>query len=145
MRAIEPIVVEQVYSSPVDKVWLAITDGKQMKQWFFQDIDSFEPNVGFETRFNVQSRDRNYLHIWKVIDVVPKARITYVWRYGGYAGDSRVTWELSPENGLTRLKLTHEGMETFPQDNPDFSRENCTEGWTIFICKRLKDYLAARS
>jgi hypothetical protein len=41
----------------------------------------------------------------------------------------------------TRLKLTHEGLETFPQDNPDFAKESFTAGWTEIIGTLLKQYL----
>ena len=138
---VEPIIVEQTYHSTVEQLWKAITNKDQMRQWFFETIDSFKPDVGFQTQFNVQAHDKHYLHIWKVTQVVPKRKIVYNWRYGGYPGDSFVIWELTSENSLTKLKLTHKGQETFPQDNPDFSRESCIEGWTFFICKRLKKFL----
>ena len=138
---VEPIIVEQTYHSTVEQLWKAITDQDQMRQWYFQTIDSFKPEVGFQTQFNVQAHDKNYLHIWKVTQVVPKRKIVYNWKYGGYPGDSFVIWELTSEDNLTKLKLTCEGLETFPQDNPDFSRESCIEGWTFFLCKRLKTFL----
>lgn len=137
----EPIIVEQVYRSTVEHCWQAITDENQMKQWFFPTMDSFKPQVGFETQFNVQARDKNYLHIWKVTQVVPGRKIVYSWNYGGYPGDSLVIWELTSEGHTTKLKLTCEGLETFPQDNPDFSRESCIEGWNFFLSQRLKTFL----
>src|SRR5680860_1689067 len=135
----EPIVVDQAFNASVDRVWSAITDSDQMKQWFFENIDSFRPEVGFETRFNVTSNGKDYLHIWKVTAVKPERKISYAWRYGGYPGNSWVTWELTSGNDLTKLRLTHEGIESFPQDNPDFSRDNCLEGWNFFIRTRLKE------
>lgn len=140
-RKNEPIVVEQNFNVAIGKVWSAITDGDQMKQWFFKNIGTFKPEVGFETRFNVQSNGKNYLHIWKITDVKPERKISYTWRYGGYPGNSLVTWELTSENDLVQLKLTHQGIESFPEDNPDFSRESCLEGWNFFIHKRLNEFL----
>lgn len=137
----EPIIVEQTYNASVERVWKAITDSNQMKKWFFENIDSFKAEIGFETQFNVQSNNKNYLHFWKVTEVQTLKKIIYNWKYGGYSGNSYVIWELSPENNLTKLKLTHEGQETFPQDNPDFKRENCIEGWKFFICQQLKEFL----
>lgn len=137
----EPIIVEQTYNTSIDRVWKAITDSGQMRKWFFANIDSFKAEVGFETEFNVQANDKNYLHLWKITEVQVQKKIIYNWKYGGYSGNSYVIWELSSENNFTKLKLTHEGQETFPQDNPDFRRESCIEGWKYFICQRLKEFL----
>src|SRR3990167_2296945 len=137
----EPIIVEQTYNASVDRVWTAITDIDQMKKWFFENIDTFKAEVGFETQFNVIANDKNYLHLWKITEVQLQKKIIYNWKYGGYSGNSYVSWELSKENNLTRLKLTHDVQEAFPKDNPDFTRESCIEGWTFFICKRLKAFL----
>ena len=73
----DPIVAEQSFSAPIEVVWKAITDKDQMRQWFFETMMEFEPEAGFETQFNVQCEDRDYLHLWKVIDVVPQKRIAY--------------------------------------------------------------------
>ncbi|MEX1000882.1 MAG: SRPBCC domain-containing protein [Crocinitomicaceae bacterium] len=137
----DPIVVEQTFKTSIERVWQAITDIKQMKKWFFEDIPSFKAEVGFETQFNVQANDKNYLHIWKVTAVQPNKKIIYNWKYGGYSGNSYVSWELSEEEDQTKLKLTHEGSDTFPQDNPDFRRAACMGGWDFFVRQRLKDFL----
>jgi hypothetical protein len=52
-----------------------------------------------------------------------------------------LTFELFKEGDKTRLKLTHEGIETFSKNGPDFARENFEEGWTYFMDKALKEYL----
>jgi uncharacterized protein YndB with AHSA1/START domain len=136
-----PIVVEQSLVASVEAVWRAITEKDQMKQWFFETIDSFRPEVGFQTRFKVRSGDKDYVHLWKVAEVVPRERIAYDWRYEGYPGDSRVTFELSPVDHVTKLKLIHEGQENFRGEDPNFSRENCTAGWKAFLGTRLTLYL----
>lgn len=141
----DPIIVEQVFSAPRTVVWKAITDKDQMRQWFFEPITDFEPEVGFETEFDVQCEGQNYPHQWKVTEVLPEKKITYDWRYGGYPGNSTVTWELSETPDGTRLKLAHEGHETFPQDNPVFSRESGEAGWSYFIHESLKAFLEKRS
>jgi len=50
-------------------VWKAITDKDQMKQWYFDTIDDFKPEVGFQTQFKVRNGNKDYLHIWKVTEV----------------------------------------------------------------------------
>jgi uncharacterized protein YndB with AHSA1/START domain len=137
----EPVVIEQTFNASVDTVWHAITRIDQMRRWYFENIPSFEPEAGFETRFSVQSGDRDFVHLWKVTEVVPLRRITYNWKYEGYPGDSVVVFELFEQDNRTRLRLTHRVRESFPGDIPEFKRESCVEGWTYFIKKSLKEFL----
>ena len=136
-----PFIIERTFDAPVAKVWEAITDNDKMKQWYF-DLPGFKPEVGFEFEFTGGPDDgKQYLHLCKVTDVVVGKKITYSWRYDGYPGNSYVTWELFEEGKKTRLKLTHEGIETLGPGNPDFAKENFAAGWTDFITKALKDFL----
>ena len=137
----EPIIVEQTFNTSVDIVWNSITEIDKMRQWYFENIPSFKPEVGFEIRFNVQSQDRSFLHIWKVTEVVPLKMIAYNWKYENYPGDSLVKFELFEENNSTKLRLTHQVLEDFPDDIPEFKRESGVEGWIFFIRKSLKIFL----
>ena len=137
----EPIIVEQTFSTSVDTVWNAITRIEQMRKWYFESIPSFKPEIGFETHFNVKSRERNFLHKWKVTEVVPLKMLAYNWKYEEYPGDSLVKFELFEQNKMTKLRLTHQVLEDFPDDIPEFKRESGFEGWTFFISKSLKEYL----
>jgi uncharacterized protein YndB with AHSA1/START domain len=136
----EPFVIERLFNAPVDKVWKAITDKDQMKKWYFE-LEEFRPEVGFEFHFEGGKDGNCYLHLCKVTDVIPGRMIRYSWRYDGYEGNSFVTFELFPEGNQTRLRLTHEGLETFPASNPDLAKENFVEGWTYLIGASLSNYL----
>jgi uncharacterized protein YndB with AHSA1/START domain len=136
----QPVIIERTYNTPVDKVWKALTDRDQMKQWYF-DIAAFKPEVGFEFTFNGGKDDKVYVHLCKVTEVIPGNKLKHSWAYKGYDGISFVTWELSEEDNSTRVKLTHEGLETFPPDNPDFAKENFVQGWTYILGTSLKNYL----
>ena len=125
------IVIERTFAAPVELVWRAITDFPQMKQWYMTQLESFEPKVGFQTQFNVHHNGKDFLHLWKVTEVVPGTKITYSWRYGGFPGESFVTFELSAEGRKTRLKLTHADIGSFlPEQNPDLALGNFFAGWT---------------
>ncbi|MBW8048840.1 MAG: SRPBCC domain-containing protein [Cytophagales bacterium] len=137
----EPIVVEQIYDTSIENVWDAITVLDKMKQWFFDNIASFEPVVGFETRFVVQVEDRIFPHLWKLTEVVPKKKITYDWRYEGFPGSSIVVFALTEKGNQTKLRLTYTVVENFPDNIPEFTRESGIEGWNYFIKKSLKQYL----
>lgn len=138
----KPIIVEQAFNSSVNEVWDAITELEQMRKWFFNNIPSFEPVVGFQTKFSVQSEERNFQHLWKLMEVEPNKMIKYHWSYEEYKGEDFVTFELLEKDGQTVLCVTNEGLETFPYDIPEFTRESCKAGWEFFIKKNLKDYLA---
>ena len=135
------MVLERTYDAPVEKVWQALTDPEKMKQWYF-DIAEFRPEVGFEFQFEGQNEGRVFLHLCKVTEVIKGKKLQYSWRYKGYEGLSYVTFELFPEGDRTRLKLTHEGLETFP-DQPDFKRENFQAGWTALIGDLLPKFLSS--
>jgi uncharacterized protein YndB with AHSA1/START domain len=72
---------------------------------------------------------------------VPGKKLQYSWRYEEYEGNSFVTFELFPEGDKTRLKLTHEGLETFPMSNPDFDKKNFQQGWTSIIGTSLMKFV----
>lgn len=126
----KPVIIERTFNASAEAVWEAITDVEQMKQWYMPGLESFKPEVGFETQFSVPQGDKIYVHFWKVTEVVPGKKISYSWKYGGYPGESLVTFELLPEGDKTRLKLTHAGLEKFqPEIHPDLARSEFAEGW----------------
>ncbi|MDB5248022.1 MAG: hypothetical protein JWQ40_2416 [Segetibacter sp.] len=140
----DPLVKEVTIDAPVFKVWQAITDKVEMKNWYFE-LAEFKPEVGFEFHFTGGSEEKTYLHFCKIKELVPNKKLSYSWRYENYPGDSLVTFELFEEGHKTRLKLTHEGLETFTTDNPDFAKESFTEGWNYIIGKSIKEYLERES
>jgi uncharacterized protein YndB with AHSA1/START domain len=135
----DPFVIERTYNAPIAKVWRAITDKDDMKQWYF-DLAEFKPEVGFEFQFLAGTDETKYLHRCKISEVLPGKKLTYSWRYDGYEGNSFVTFELYEEGMNTRLKLTHAGLETFPKNNPDFAKESFAKGWTYIIGTSLKEF-----
>lgn len=137
----EPVIMERVLNAPVKKVWKAITDKNEMKTWYF-DLAEFKAEVGFQFQF-IGGADEGvqYLHLCEITEVVPEKKLTYSWRYDGYAGNSFVTFELFEQGKNILLKLTHTGLETFPAGNKDFAKKNFVEGWTHIIHTALKDYL----
>jgi len=137
----KPIIVEAIFSSPIETVWDAITNIDQMRHWYFENIPEFKPEVGFETKFNVQSDERNFLHIWKITDVVNLRMIKYSWEFEEYPGKSTTAFNITKENDKTLLSLVVEVLEDFPDYIPEFERESCIAGWEYFLFQRLKDFL----
>jgi uncharacterized protein YndB with AHSA1/START domain len=137
----DPLVIEETVDASAKKIWEAITDNDQMRKWYF-DISSFKPQLGFEFQFEGGSDAQTYIHLCKITEIIPEEKLQYSWRYAGYQGNSLVTFELFSEGEKTRIKLTHEGVETFPEGR-DFSKESFTNGWNYIIGNRLKEYVEA--
>lgn len=136
------VIVERVFDADIELVWKAITEKEIMKQWYFE-LDDFKPEVGFQFRFPGQGhKGEQYIHICQITEVVPNKKIQYSWTYENIEGYSLVTFELFDiENRQTKLVLTHSGLESFPQDNPDFASESFNKGWNHIINISLKEFL----
>src|SRR5436853_2647737 len=135
----EAVVLERSFNAPAARVWKALTNADEMRIWYF-DLKEFKPEVGFEFEFTVEHEGMTYHHLCKVTEVIPQKKLAYTWRYQGHEGDSLVTFELFADGDKTRLRLTHEGLETFPK-LPAFARKRFMEGWTHIIGSSLKNFL----
>lgn len=131
--------VERTLNASVATVWKALTNVEQMRQWYF-DLKEFRAEVGFEFEFAVDHEGSTYHHLCRITEVVPQKKIAYTWRYKDQPGDSLVTFELFGEGEKTRLRLTHEGIESFPK-TPAYARANFEAGWTAIIGSELKRFL----
>ncbi len=136
-----PIIVEQKFNIPMGELWTIISDPYLMRQWFFAEIPDFKAEVGFQTRFNVNAGVRDFMHLWEIVEVEHEAKIVYDWRYEGYIGNGLVTFELVTQDNGCLLRVVSEGMDSFPQEIPEFSRESCEGGWTYFIKQSLVKFV----
>jgi uncharacterized protein YndB with AHSA1/START domain len=148
----DAIVLERTFNAPVARVWKALTTVEALRAWYFCDafahngfeLKEFKPEVGFQFEFITEHQGEIYQHLYKVMEVIPQRKLAYAWRYKGEPGDSLVTWELFAEGEKTRLKLTHEGIESFPK-KPAYVRENFENGWTQLIGAKLKQFVENKS
>jgi uncharacterized protein YndB with AHSA1/START domain len=135
------IVLERLFDVPTNQVWRALTDSKELKNWYF-DLQGFKAEVGNQFQFTGgHDKEIQYLHLCEITEVVPNKKLSYSWRYEGYAGISFVTFDLVEKGNKTLLKLTHTGIDTFPCENPDFALHNFEEGWNEIINNSLKNHL----
>lgn len=137
-----PVIVERTLHAPVSKVWTALTNKDEMKQWYF-DLADFKAEVGFTFSFYGGTEEHQYLHLCTVTEAEYERKLTYSWRYDGYEGNSFVTFELTPQGNDTHLKLTHTGLDTFPALK-DFARENFEAGWNHIIGISLPEYVEGK-
>ncbi len=135
-----PVIVQHTFNAPASKVWAALTHKKQIKEWYF-DIPDFLAEYGATFNFYGDATHKHHLHHCKITDIVVEEKLSYSWKYEGVFGESHVTFELFREDDKTRLRLTHEGLESFPADRNDLSRANFEKGWDTIINTNLKAYL----
>jgi uncharacterized protein YndB with AHSA1/START domain len=133
------VTFEKSFNASPEKIWKALTVDSEMKKWYF-DIPGFKAEKGFEFEFYGGPPEKQYRHLCKITEVIPNRKLSHSWKYDGYEGNSQVTFDLIPEGNKTRVKVTHEGLETFPP-NPDFAKKNFNEGWTHIIGTSLEEYL----
>lgn len=139
-----PLIKEGIIHAPAADVWKAITDKDEMKRWYF-DLEEFKPETGFEFSFYGEgSKGEKYLHLCRITEVIPGKKLSHSWRYEGIPGISYLTFELFNEGDNTRLVLTHDGLETFATDSPDFKKESFSAGWNEILNTNLKNYLESK-
>jgi uncharacterized protein YndB with AHSA1/START domain len=137
-----PLIIEKEMEASMEKIWLAITVPEQMKEWYF-DLPGFKAEVGYAFEFYGGPPEKQYRHLCEVTEVLPGKRLQYSWRYDGYEGNSLVTFELFPLDEKVMVKLTHEGLESFPPI-ADLARENFVVGWTELIGELLVKYVTRK-
>ncbi|HEV9035592.1 MAG TPA: SRPBCC family protein [Puia sp.] len=135
-----PFVLERVFDATADRVWQALTNKDEIRQWSF-DIADFEPEEGFDFTFDGEKDGERFVHLCRVTEVVPGKKLAYSWRYENVRGVSHVTWELFPEGRKTRLRVTHEGLEKLAHAGEPWARHNFEAGWTAIFDQGLRSWL----
>lgn len=137
----ESILVERAINAPVNKVWKALTDTNQMKQWYF-NIEKFEPKVGFKFDFmGGPDGGTQYLHLCEVTEAKENEKLAHTWRYDNYPGNSIVCWQLMDKGEQTLVRLVHTDIQSLAQGSPDFAKENFEEGWNYILHTSFKNFL----
>lgn len=135
------IIIDQSYEAPVTRIWKALTEQREIERWFFE-IDKFELKKGFIFTFYSGGEEQKYMHKCRILEIVDDKKFSYSWRYPDIQGNSIVTYELVRKGDEdTLLRLKHEGISTFPQNNSLFTRESFLEGWNDLLCNSLKEYV----
>jgi len=136
----QPVIKEVLLDAPVSRVWKALTDKDELKQWCF-DMKAFKPEPGFQFEFYGEKDGVQFLHQCEVLEAEPERRMKWLWSYRGVPGDTYVTFELFPQGDKTKLRLTHEGLEKLPQDE-NYAKENFIAGWNSILGELLPGFLA---
>lgn len=133
-------VSHNIEASPA-RVWQALTHPREMRQWYFENIKQFRAEVGFHTSLIMGGPERKFTTHWEVTEVIAQKCIRYDWYYEEYPGKGSVRFSLQDSPGGTLLTVENYGLESFPQDIPEFTKESCEAGWRYFVKERLPTYL----
>lgn len=117
-----------------EKLWKVLTTGELISRWMGLKPIGFEPLEGNQFTYKTDPAGEwdGTIHC-TVLEAVPHRRLVYSWKGGhaentGYGTllDTVVTFELSPTNTGTLLKITHSGFKV-PRN--DTAYRNMSAGW----------------
>jgi uncharacterized protein YndB with AHSA1/START domain len=136
-----PIVVEETINASVEKVWQALTNKDQMKEWYF-DIPDFELKIGNVFNFYEPGENKKYHHRGTIKEIILNKKLKHTWTHPSHSkGESILTWELDSLGNATKVKLTHDGIEQFADAGKNFEKESYEAGWKEIVGESLKNYL----
>lgn len=139
----DPVIKEILVNAPAHKVWKALTDPVDMKNWYFP-VEVFIPEPGFAFTFYGEKDDRQYPISCVILEAIPGKKLSYTWNYDDFPGETIVTFSMEEEYGQTRVQLIHEGLENISGEHKDASKENHAQGWESIIGSSLKEYVENR-
>lgn len=145
MQSNEVIQLSYTLNTTPTKLWAALTDLDKMKEWYFENIPSFQPVVGFKTSFPVVSNGQTFTHQWEILSIVACSSMTHTWEYQEYEGKAIICFSIeeTASKGIVELHIKMDIVESFPTNVIEFKTESCIAGWNYFISERLVSYLAS--
>lgn len=102
------LALEELLPHPVEDVWRALTDAALISDWLMATTD-FQPRIGAHFRLKTQHLSANGWIDAEVLELDTPRWMVWAWSANDGAPPTTVTFELTPETGGTRLRLTHVG------------------------------------
>jgi len=147
----DAIVSEIDIAAPPERVFRALTDASELKQWFTNPecpakVWEMDPRLDGAYRYAtekgsvvVNGVDKFECH-GHITEMDPPRLLAYTWFANWHDDSSRrtvVRWELTPKSGGTHVKVTHSGLSTLPIARKDYSG-----GW-VGVTDMLKKFVEA--
>ena len=134
----DAIVSEVDINAPADRVFQALTDPKQLMQWWNSDectTEFFEMDArrGGRWRFGTRNSKLNVNGVsqfscqGEVLEYAPPRLLAYTWIANWHDDKTRrtvVRWELTPSKDGTHVKVTHSGLA-----HEAVARKDYSGGW----------------
>ena len=134
------IEITEVFSSPVSKVWSALTDKEKVKQYFYGTEVTSTWKPGSDIVFSGEWDGKAYEDKGKIIEIMNEKLIKYSY-FSSFSGlpdlpenYGIITYQLKSLDSGTELKVTQEGFK----DEKAWS--NSKNGWK-FVIENLKKLL----
>jgi uncharacterized protein YndB with AHSA1/START domain len=90
---------ERTFPHPVDAVWEAITDPRQLAEWFPTTVEFTQLSAGAPIAFRFEE-DRFPPMEGEVLEVQPRERLAFTW------GEDQLTFELAPDDDGSGCRLS---------------------------------------
>ncbi len=129
-------------NAPVGKVWKALTDQNELKEWMLMPT-TFEPVVGKEFTFKAEGMENwdGYFHC-KVLEVEINKKLVYTWNAGMINAETIVTILISEKNKHTELTLIHTGWKKIPEEQRKQMIDSHSKGWDLRFVQSLSELLS---
>jgi uncharacterized protein YndB with AHSA1/START domain len=135
------VIIKQRVNATVEKVWKALTDQAQMKEWYF-DIPDFETDLHTEFSFYGSDGETKQQHHGEILEVIPQEKLKYSWSYPEISKEKTIVkWNLQKEAETTLVILTHKGLENLEHLGEGFKKENFEKIWTKIVSEKLKNFV----
>jgi len=144
----DAVVGEIHIAAPPARVFQALTDAAQLKQWFTDPscpihLWEMDARLGGRYRYNTEAGTavvnnvREFECHGEIVEFDPPRLLAYTW-FGNWHDDTSrrtvVRWELTPQAGGTHVKVTHSGLASLP-----IARKDYTGGW-VGVLDMLKKF-----
>ena len=138
------VVIHRVFDLPVNKVWRALTESEQFKKWwgpkgFTCPSSTMEARVGGKYLNCMRGPDgKEYWSTGVVKEFIPQKKLVISDSFSDKNGNIKpaseygmpgdwprellISFELEEADGVTKLKLHHEGI-------PEEAHDDCVKGW----------------
>jgi uncharacterized protein YndB with AHSA1/START domain len=134
----DSIVTEIEIAAPAERVFSALTDPKQLMQWWRGEdsctakLWEVDPRAGGRWRFKTAEPNpeisvngvSDFRANGEILEYDPPRVLAYTWIANWHDHPGRTTvvrWELTPVGKITRVKVTHSGLAEEPQARKDYS------------------------
>ena len=118
-----------VIAAPPQVVFRALTDEKELTNWFPNQGAVLEARVGGMLEFRFLRPDgEKHAFRGRILEIIPEKKLSYSWNTASSQDKGTITWTLEPKGSGTQVSLLHHG---FDPDNP-FHREShrlMSSGW----------------
>ena len=138
----EKIEKKVTINAPVSKVWKALTEKDELKEWMMMPTD-FEAVAGKEFTFKAKGNENwdGYIYC-KVMEVEMNKKLSFTWNAKIVGAETLVTILVVEKGGKTELTLIHTGWEKLAAENRTEMIKSHNQGWDERILQKLPEYLS---